>query len=747
MMNSMKALRFFSFGQRSIVVSVLVGMVLISGLSEAENEPDRTGRLQIREHDGELNNAKKDGLLTVVRAAAGQLPNVMRSLDDRGIPVLSVVPPDGVLVVGGAGVLVHLSGVRQGLDWSGGIALTPELRKLAAEVEVLPETRIGVIARFVWSAELEEIVRKLEGAGAELRWVESSSGVTTQLGIRVDRKKLGLVVDILEQSEGLVWADAQPAVRLQNSASAWRCQSGAFDSTPVFNNGIHGDGQVVAVLDTGIDVDHCFFWDEIHGLPPVNDDTTTSVDTNQRKVVATNFLWSADWPSPGAADWDDQGHGTHVAGSVAGDADNFGVHDGFDGMAPAAKLVIQDGGFGTDDCADLPGLGCPLRPLYPLLEQTFLQGTHIHTNSWGDEENFFPRGRYTERTAEVDRFTWDHKEFLSFYAAGNSGYEGDGSVISPSTGKNVISVGATVHGLSEPPCPAVFSSRGWTHDDRIKPDVLAPGSSVWSAATDYSVDSFNCNVRTSSGTSMATPTAAGLAALVRQYYVDGYYPSGLANELDGFIPNAALIKATLIASAVDVTTLGCTEARPIPSPDQGWGLIQLDRALFFPDDDLRLVARDRSTGFSAATDPTITMPVSLTASGPLKAVLVWTDPPSTALAEENLVNDLDLMVFGPDGAFKGNVFSEGISVNGGEADRLNNVEVVWLPQASAGQWSIQVSAHEIMVPGQDYALVITGELADDKPRRFRILSQPSSVKQSSPDHRLMTSSLSSVISR
>ena len=51
------------------------------------------------------------------------------------------------------------------------------------------------------------------------------------------------------------------------------------------------------------------------------------------------------------------------------------------------------------------------------------------------------------------------------------------------------------------------------------------------------------------GTSMATPVVAGAAILVRQYFVDGYYPSGARRASDGFAPTAALIKATLINGA------------------------------------------------------------------------------------------------------------------------------------------------------------------------------------------------------
>jgi hypothetical protein len=99
--------------------------------------------------------------------------------------------------------------------------------------------------------------------------------------------------------------------------------------------------------------------------------------------------------------------------------------------------------------------------------------------------------------------------------------------------------------------------------------------------------------------------------------------------------------------------------------------------------------------------------VAVTETGPLKVVLVWTDAPSSSLATTNLVNDLDLRVSGPGGVFQGNSFSGGVSVPGGEPDRLNNVEVVFLSVAEKGVWTIEVSPHAVPVPPQDYALVVT----------------------------------------
>jgi subtilisin family serine protease len=316
----------------------------------------------------------------------------------------------------------------------------------------------------------------------------------------------------------------------------------------------------------------------------------------------------------------------------------------------------------------------------------------------------------------MDRFCWEHKDFLIVVAAGNEGSSW-GTVGSPATGKNVIGVGATVHGDQDPPCVVGFSSRGWTRDGRIKPDVVAPGTSVVSARSDRNIYTGNCTVTPISGTSMACPTVAGLAALVRQYYRQGYYPEGTAGSSPGLSPSAALVKATLIASAVDLTTVGCGAFETIPAHEQGWGLVQLDRALYFPGDDSRLVVDDHRIGFAGSRDPVVHTRFEMKRAGPLKVVLVWTDAPSTSLADVNLVNDLDLAVTGPDGSFLGNVMDAGASHTGGDPDRLNNVEVVYLPQALPGTWTVAVRPHVVNIGPQDYAVVITGPVSTDPPRQ------------------------------
>ena len=61
------------------------------------------------------------------------------------------------------------------------------------------------------------------------------------------------------------WIDLEGRKALVNDTTIWVGQSGVSggQTTPIFNHGIHGEGQVVGVIDTGIDPDTCFFRDTV----------------------------------------------------------------------------------------------------------------------------------------------------------------------------------------------------------------------------------------------------------------------------------------------------------------------------------------------------------------------------------------------------------------------------------------------------------------------------------------------------
>jgi hypothetical protein len=474
---------------------------------------------------------------------------------------------------------------------------------------------------------------------------------------------------------------------LANDTSVHSLQSGS-PSGPMrlFENGLHGEGQVIAILDTGLDYDSCFFAEDDGTPPPVN-----RVDPSRRKVIAYNLLWTGD--SVG----DNHGHGTHTAGAAVADRGARGVYDSSDAIAPAAKLVVQDAGFVDGPCS-LPGLGCPARDLRPVLLQAWQQGARIHSNSWGDR-----RADYSTSAAEIDDFVHQHPDMLVIFNAGNAGAAGPSSVSSPGVAKNAIQVGGTRASVDLTDFTlSSFSGRGPSRDGRIKPDLVGPAI-VRAADTDFDPASRNCNVSTQAGTSWSAPTIAGAAALVRQYYADGYYPSGRPLVSDRMAsPSAALIKATLIASARRVPWRENGSATdPVPSFEQGFGFPVLDDALYFASDTTRLRIVEGSIG----AGETFSVPFGVSTGGSLKAVLVWTDPPAAPRGSTDtspvLVHDLDLTVDGT-----------------GPRDRLNNVEVVAITGASAAPHVVAVSAQRIAAGArQRFALVVTGDLIEVSRRR------------------------------
>jgi hypothetical protein len=214
---------------------------------------------------------------------------------------------------------------------------------------------------------------------------------------------------------------------------------------------------------------------------------------------------------------------------------------------------------------------------------------------------------------------------------------------------------------------------------------------------------------------------AGEAALVRQYYTDGFYPTGVATQSNAFVPSAALLKATLIAAARAVPNdwiynSGITPAKPVPSYEQGFGFPVLDDALYFPGDRARSRVVDVPLAQGVKQGETATLQLNIAPGAPLKVVLVWTDPAGTPRAVSDptpeLVNDLDLRVISATGsALLGNE-----SLHPGQPDRLNNVEVVSIAPPPAGIYTISVTASHLgFGTRQSYALVITGDLADPIP--------------------------------
>ena len=630
--------------------------------------------------------------------------------------IYTYLPYDTFLVrprQGGAAAMAQLgASAALGASWTG--AYRPEYKIAGGAADlaaIAPGDGVTVMATVFPDGDLSRVAAAIgKVPGATVVGMQTAAPFS-RVRLRVDGAALADATSALAADGDVFWVDVEGHRGLLNDTTIWVGQSGldAGMTTPVFDHGIHGEGQVVGYIDTGIDADMCYFRDTARGLPPTNAcNSGTVVDAAQRKVLAVDFLTSTECAGGIATtEWDTQGHGSHVAGTIAGD--NFAnliAHDPGDGMAPGAKLVVQDAGFRTDNCGDLPGIGCPVVDLKPIFQQAYTQGARIHTNSWGDNENAAAQNNYTAASQDVDTFMFQHPDFLVLFAAGNSG-PGTGSVGSPSTNKNGLSVGATLRGASANSM-ASFSSCGPTTDGRIKPDLTMPGSNIVSARNDTNVASNNCATTTMSGTSMASPAAAGMAALVRQYYTAGFYPTGAAVTANQFTPSAALVKATLLNSTKVMTGTG---TGAVPNNCQGWGRVLLDDTLFFTGQARTLFATDDPGFAQGAAGQTKTFTVQVAAGQSLRATLAWTDFPSTPAAAVNLNNDLDLVVTGPSGTFLGNVFSASQSVTGGTADRRNNVEQVTLNAPAAGSYTVTVRAFNVPSSAQPFALVVSGAVS------------------------------------
>lgn len=403
--------------------------------------------------------------------------------------------------------------------------------------------------------------------------------------------------------------------------------------------GLTGSGQIIGVCDTGLGNGNM---DDLH------------IDL-QNKIIGVK-----DYSGDG---WDDPfGHGTHIAASIVGSGTASSGH--LRGIAPDARLYFQATHEQASNSLKIPDV-------YEMLADAYANGVRIHSNSWGIGDS---NGAYDRYAHSLDKFVWEHPDMVVLKSAGNFEAGMSSLVTSPGAAKNAITVGATesprgIDSDSDNPYQvASFSSRG-TADGRIKPDLVAPGTWVLSAAKSSTYSYL-------SGTSMANGMATGAAALTRQYFTD----------VKKINPSAALIKAALI--------YGAKELPGEPRQNQGFGMIDLQASLMGLEDG----ATQYRDGVEIKTGSVYRYKFNASGQAPLRIVLVWSDYPGRVGKENALVNDLDLKVITPDGReLWGN------SVIGG--DRKNNVEVITLNKPSAGEYTVEVKGTRISQGPQRFSLI------------------------------------------
>ena len=466
-----------------------------------------------------------------------------------------------------------------------------------------------------------------------------------------------------------------------------------------------GEGQIVAVADTGLDEGHPDFGGRIVGVKAMG--------------------------RPGDAS-DPHGHGTHVAGSVLGGG--AASRGKVCGAAPKAKLFFQsvmdeDGGLG----------GLPL-DLSDLFEQAYQEGARIHNNSWGADTNSL----YTANASEVDDFVARRRDMLIVISAGNEGQAAERmhsdrgfvdwlSIGSPASAKNALTVGASrtsrmrgglskltygeaFSGFPNPPISdqnvsgdpegmAAFSSRGPCDDRRIKPDLVGPGTDIASCKSSLAPrrnfwGTYPRNQRYAfmGGTSMSAPLVAGCAALVREYYAKDRQHE----------PSAALVKATLINGTRRLTGEDAiADHDRLPNFHQGFGALYMPWAIPNPAvPDLQLAFLDpwQDPSFQFVRNgQRFRFRLSCGNARPLRFCLVWTDLPMRALQ-----NNIDVFIQLPSGEkVLGNT---DLPMKLTRLDRDNNVEVIRIEDPPIGDYMVQITASNLLRGPQDFALVVTGDL-------------------------------------
>ncbi len=284
---------------------------------------------------------------------------------------------------------------------------------------------------------------------------------------------------------------------------------------------LDGSGVVIAVADTGIDLDHSCFRN-----------STSEVGTpglEHRKIVHLND--SID-------DWDTQGHqqfrhGTHIAGILA--CDQLDGDSSMRSLSHGAKLVVQD-------VVDSSGWSVP-DDVTSLLAESSRHGAIINSWSWGDNTV-----NYTERSSMIDKWTVENPWSLVFIAPGNTG----NTMLEPSNAYNAVAVVAS--DSDENGSLWSGNSHGPDVNDRRGIFIAAPGMGVVSAKADGTKMGMNNDSYAMTGTSMATPMAASFTALLQELIQNEY----------GYAPSAPLLRAMLAASGEGLVGGD-------PDPMQGFG--------------------------------------------------------------------------------------------------------------------------------------------------------------------------------
>ncbi|EFC36008.1 predicted protein [Naegleria gruberi] len=599
---------------------------------------------------------------------------------------------------------------------------------------------------------------------------------------------------------------------IQNGGQSNSGNSGNSNNRFIWDQGITGQNQVIQIIDSGVEVNHCHFFKE-------NENYFTTPNYSNRKIIFYQpvTLWGDKL--------DNNGHGSHCASIAAGNIDSNDETNPMKqdtGVAPQAKIYVTD---------VMRSIFFYVSSLNSYLTTAYSRQARISSNSWGCANPFtcyydcdcyeYETGKpindttclaqygvkccqvcnsYDKDASTSDSFTRANDEMLIVFAAGNNGHfssEG-GTILTPSTSKNALTVGAQYAHLQEytrfntTPIDEVlfnhenmayFSARGNTADGRSKPDVVGPGVLIWAA---YNKNVTQCTpsvtLTQKSGTSMATPSIAGSAALVRDYLTQNIGLLSIYDKNPQQSISGSLVKAMIIHSAqkmngfVPMNGVNTAEIPsilqplsnlPFPNKFNGYGSVNLKNSLLFSnvEESKSLIGSKLFiiNRYSLSPNQELNIPFYISnrkSKIPIKVTLTWYDyagtitDPSTVTMKQ-LINDIDLYLI------KSNS-NEIINSNPGverstQDDSINTVEkIIISPEqllqstttttttttgGDKRQFTLRIVAKSTNIGSQNFSLVVSGDieqgLAPSPLLGYKIISKGSILSQNAQSSSLL----------
>ncbi|NRD19459.1 S8 family serine peptidase [Winogradskyella eckloniae] len=400
-------------------------------------------------------------------------------------------------------------------------------------------------------------------------------------------------------------------------------------------------------------------------------------------------------------------HGTHVSGTIGAK----GVNSLAKGMAP--NVTIKSYNWSSDTSEMLQAINDPVDPI---LLSNHSYGVPVDPNDGSGPIDSWIMGCYNSDAVNLDALINNNPQYLVVMSAGNSGsvtytggmLDGFDKLTTDKNSKNSLVVANANPTLA----PFTYeisnlainssSSQGPTDDFRIKPDIAADGTNLFSPIPTDSYATF-------SGTSMSSPNTAGAIVLLQEYY----------KQLNNDFMLASTVKGLICHTALD------DNANIGPDPKFGWGFLNVEEAanvISYSDVGAAIISE-----LTLNQGETYSYTFTTSTIDDLKATICWTDMPGGSLNGQlnnpspRLVNDLDLRITkGTTEVFEPWMldFSNGTEFLAVKGDNIrDNIEVVEVDNADAGVYTITVT-HKGTLAGnqggpfdpqsQDFSLILTG---------------------------------------